>query len=94
MRKYESLIVMAPTLSEEELKGLTEKVKGVIENGGGIVENIDEWGKRRLAYEINHINEGYYVLVNFSADTQLPKELDRVLRISDNVIRHNVIKLD
>jgi small subunit ribosomal protein S6 len=58
------------------------------------MDNIDDWGKRRLAYEINDLNEGYYFLANFSADPQLPKELERILRISDNVIRHIVIKLD
>ncbi|SKA97505.1 SSU ribosomal protein S6P [Caloramator quimbayensis] len=94
MKKYETLYVVAPTLTEEEVKGVIEKVKGVIENGGGVVENIDEWGKRRLAYEINKVNEGYYVLMNFSANNELPKELDRVLRISDNIIRHLVVKLD
>ncbi|QCX33612.1 30S ribosomal protein S6 [Caloramator sp. E03] len=94
MKKYETLYIIAPTLNEEEVKGVIEKVKGVVENGGGVVENIDEWGKRRLAYEINKVNEGYYVLMNFSANNELPKELDRVLRISDNIIRHIIVKLD
>jgi small subunit ribosomal protein S6 len=94
MNKYESLFVLAPTLNEEELKASVDKFKGVIENGGGVVDNVDEWGKRRLAYEINKINEGYYVLFNFTANPELPKELDRILRISDNVIRHIVVKLD
>ena len=94
MNKYESLFVLAPTLNEEELKASIDKFKGVIENGGGVVDNVDEWGKRRLAYEINKINEGYYVLFNFTASPELPKELDRILRISDNVIRHIVVKLD
>lgn len=94
MNKYESLFVLAPTLNEEELKASVDKFKGVIENGGGVVDNVDEWGKRRLAYEINKINEGYYVLFNFTANPELPKELDRILRISDSVIRHIVVKLD
>lgn len=94
MNKYENLFVVAPTLSEEELKAAIDKVKGVIENGGGTVDNVDEWGKRRLAYEINHITEGYYILMNFSSNPELPKELDRVLRISDIIIRHLIVKLD
>lgn len=94
MKKYETLYIISPALNEEEVKGVIERVKGVVENGGGVVENIDEWGKRRLAYEINKVNEGYYVLMNFSADNELPKELDRVFRISDNVIRHIIVKLD
>lgn len=94
MNKYESLFVIAPSLTDEEVKAVVEKTKGVIENGGGVVDNVDEWGKRRLAYEINKINEGYYVLVNFTSNPELPKELDRIFRISDNVIRHLVVKLD
>lgn len=94
MNKYESLFVLAPTLDEEALKAAIEKVKGVIENGGGVVDNVDEWGKRRLAYEIDKINEGFYFLVNFSSNSELPKELDRVFRISDNVIRHLIIRLE
>jgi small subunit ribosomal protein S6 len=94
MNKYESLFVVAPSLPEEEVKATIEKVKGVILNGGGVIDNVDEWGKRRLAYEINKVNEGYYVLAHFSAAAELPKELDRILRISDNVIRHIIVKLD
>lgn len=94
MKKYETLFVLNPTLNEEELKAAEEKIKGVIENGGGVIENIDLWGKRRLAYEINHITEGYYVLINFNAGPELPKELDRILRISDKVIRHIVVRID
>lgn len=94
MNKYETLFVIAPTLEEEAYKAVIEKVKGVIENGGGVVDNVDEWGKRRLAYEINHINEGYYVLMNFSSNPELPKELDRVLRITDTVIRHLIVNIE
>lgn len=94
MNKYETLFVIAPTLEEEAYKAVIEKVKGVIENGGGVVDNVDEWGKRRLAYEINHINEGYYVLMNFSSNPELPKELDRVLRITDSIIRHLVVNIE
>lgn len=94
MRKYEALFILEPTLNEEAYKAALDRVKGVIENGGGVIENVDEWGKRRLAYEIEKINEGFYVLINFEANTDLPKELDRILRISDFVIRHIVVKLD
>lgn len=94
MNRYETLFVANPNLTEEQLKALVDKVKGVIEGGNGVVDNVDEWGKRRLAYEINHINEGYYFLINFTSAPELPKELDRILRISDDVIRHLVVKLD
>lgn len=92
MRKYENIFVMHPSLDEETVKGLIEKFKGVIENGGGTIENVDFWGKRKLAYEIAKVNEGYYTLINFTANPELPKELDRVFRITDGIIRHMIVK--
>jgi small subunit ribosomal protein S6 len=92
MRKYETIFILHPSLDEEAVKANVEKFKGVIENGGGVVDNVDSWGKRKLAYEINKITEGYYTLVNFTANTDLPKELDRVFRITDSVVRHIIIK--
>ncbi|NEZ47875.1 30S ribosomal protein S6 [Clostridium niameyense] len=94
MRKYETVFILNPSLDEEGYKANVEKFKGVIENAGGTIENVDLWGKRKLAYEINKINEGYYVLINFLADTELPKELDRVFRITDTVMRHMIITLE
>jgi ribosomal protein S6 len=94
MKKYETLFVLNPTLDEEGLKANLDRIKGVIEQGGGTISNVDEWGKRRLAYEINDINEGYYVLMNFEAESELPKELDRIFRITDAVIRHLIINLE
>jgi len=92
MRKYETIFILHPSLDEEAVKANVEKFKGVIENGGGVIENVDFWGKRKLAYEINKIGEGYYTLVNFNANPELPKELDRVFRISDAVVRHIIVK--
>ena len=92
MRKYETIFILHPSLDEEAVKANIEKFKGVIENGGGTVENVDFWGKRKLAYEIAKVNEGFYTLINFGANTELPKELDRVFRITDGVIRHIVVK--
>ncbi|EJP6473988.1 30S ribosomal protein S6 [Clostridium sp. FAM 1755] len=91
MRKYETVFILNPALDEEGYKANVEKFKGVIENAGGTVDNVDLWGKRKLAYEVKKINEGYYTLMNFTADTELPKELDRVFRITDTVIRHMII---
>lgn len=91
MRKYETIFILHPSLDEEAVKANIEKFKGVIENGGGTVENVDFWGKRKLAYEIAKVNEGFYTLINFEANTELPKELDRVFRITDSVIRHIII---
>ena len=92
MRKYENIFVAHPSLDEEAVKALIEKFKGVIENGGGTVDNVDFWGKRKLAYEIAKVNDGYYTLINFTASPELPKELDRVLRITDGIIRHMIVK--
>lgn len=92
MRKYENIFIAHPSLDEEAVKALIEKFKGVIEAGNGTVDNVDFWGKRKLAYEINKVNEGYYTLINFTADTELPKELDRVFRITDGVLRHIIVR--
>ena len=92
LRKYETIFILHPSFDEEAVKANIEKFQGVIENGGGKVENVDFWGKRKLAYEIAKVNEGFYTLINFEANTELPKELDRVFRITDGVIRHIVVK--
>lgn len=94
MNKYETLFILKSTLDEEALKAGVEKFKGVIENGGGTIDNVDAWGKRKLAYEIDKQTEGIYTLINFTADSQLPKELDRVFRITDSVVRHIIVSLE
>ena len=91
MKKYETIFILNPAFDEETVKANIEKFKGVIENGGGTVENVDFWGKRKLAYEIKKVSEGYYTLVNFTANPELPKELDRIFRITDGVIRHIIV---
>ena len=91
MRKYETIFIQNPILDEEAVKANIEKFKGIIENGGGTVDNVDFWGKRKLAYEIKKVSEGYYTLFNFTAGSELPKELDRVFRITDGIIRHIII---
>ena len=73
MRKYETIFILHPSLDEEAVKANIEKFKGVIENGGGTIENVDFWGKRKLAYEIAKVKEGFYTLINFEANTELPK---------------------
>jgi len=91
MRNYETIFILHPSLDDEAIKANIEKFKGVIENGGGVIENVDEWGKRKLAYPIEKINDGYYTLVNFKSSPELPKELERVFRITDGVIRFMVV---
>ena len=84
--KYEVLYVLNPNLTEEETQGIVEKFKTLIEQNG-TVDEMDEWGKRKLAYEIDYLSEGYYVLVKFTSGPEFPAELDRVLGITDGVIR-------
>ena len=90
MKKYEVMFIIDPTLEDAQKDATVETVQGIIASEGE-VENVDVWGMRKLAYPIQKKNEGYYVVIDFSADTELPKELDRRLRISDNVIRHMII---
>jgi small subunit ribosomal protein S6 len=94
MRNYETIFILHPSFDEEAVKTAVDKFKGVIETEGGVIDNVDLWGKRRLAYEIDKVNEGIYVLFNFQAEPELPKELDRIFRITDGVIRHIIVKLD
>lgn len=94
MRNYETIFILHPSFDEEAVKTAVDKFKGVIEAGAGTIDNVDLWGKRRLAYEIDKVNEGIYVLFNFQAEPELPKELDRIFRITDGVIRHIIVKLD
>ena len=83
---YEVLYIIDPDKGEEGIAAIVEKFKTMIEERGTIVE-MEEWGKRKLAYLINDKPEGYYVLVKFTADPELPAELDRVLKITDGIMR-------
>ncbi|GAB2717016.1 30S ribosomal protein S6 [Paenibacillus thermoaerophilus] len=91
MRKYELIYILRPDLDQEGVQSLVEKFQTVIANGGE-VEKVDVWGKRRLAYEIEKHREGYYVLINFSAPAETVSELDRVLKITDEVIRYMIVR--
>ena len=92
MNNYEVLFVIANALDDERKEAAIEAVKGIIGDGGGEVTNVNVTGTRRLAYPIEKKTEGYYVLVEFGAPPELPKELDRKLRISDDVVRHIIVK--
>ena len=86
IEKYECMYVLDPNLTEEETGALVEKFKTLIE-GSGTIDEMQEMGKRKLAYEINYLTEGYYVLVKFTCSPDFPAELDRVMGITDGVIR-------
>ena len=88
---YETVIVLSTKQGEEGIKALIEKFQTLIAPNG-TVDSVDEWGKRRLAYEIDHENEGYYVLINFSCEPEFPAELDRVYKITSGILRTLIIK--
>ena len=90
---YEAVYILDPALSEEDVAALVAKFKGVVEADGSVTE-VDEWGKRRLAYPINDLMEGYYVLMTFTAAAAVPAELDRVFRITDGVMRSLIVCRD
>ena len=92
MKAYELLFFVAPTISDEDRVAVMKRIETTIAEGAGKVDNVDEWGKRKLAYEINGLTDGDYTLVNFHADPQTVAELDRVLRINDAVVRHMIVK--
>jgi len=92
MRKYELMYIIRPDLEQEPTKEIVEKFQSVITDNGGEIEKLEEMGKRRLAYEIAGYREGNYVLVNFQAEPTLVAELERVLRITDGVIRYLIVK--
>lgn len=92
MTNYEAVIIFNPKLEEEAFEAAITKVEDVIKNGNGEINKTDRWGKRRLAYEIKDCLEGQYVLVDFLAPSETSKELDRILRISEDAIRHLIVK--
>lgn len=94
MSKYELMYIIDSSLEETARKELIDRFSKLLVDNGGEVEKIDEWGKRRLAYSIDYKNEGYYVLVNFSAGPNVPRELERNLQISEHVLRYLVVKLE
>ena len=90
MKNYELVYVVRPTAEDEVKEAVLNKIQEVI-SANGEVEKVDTWGNRKLAYQIAKFSEGFYVLVNFKASADLPKELDRNLKINENVIRHMIV---
>ena len=87
---YEVLYVINPTLSEEDTAALVARFKELAESRGTVNE-VEEWGKRKLAYLINDLDEGYYVLMSFTADPAFPAELDRLMRINTGIMRSIIV---
>jgi len=93
LREYEVMLILPAEADEKVVSTAIDRIAKVISTNGGEVGNIDRWGRRRFAFEIDHQNEGYYVVANFTADPAAQPELDRVLNLADEVIRHKVIAL-
>jgi small subunit ribosomal protein S6 len=93
MRPYEVMIILDPGLDDDAVRASVDRSTDLIRANGGTVGRVDRWGRRRLAYEIRHQREGYYVLVEASAPPAAMAELDRVLLLADEVLRHKVIRL-
>lgn len=88
MNKYELTIIINGKLDDETRDSSLEKIKGYIERFGGTIIKIDDWGKRRLAYEIDKVKEGFYYFINFEADAEAPNEIEKRVRIMETVLRY------
>ena len=94
MNKYELAVVVSAKLEDEDRAATIEKVKEYITRFGGTVTEVDEWGKRKLAYEIQKMREGFYYFVRFEADAACPAEVEKRVRIMENVIRYLCVRQD
>ena len=94
MNKYELAVVVNAKIEDDERAATLDKVKGYIERFGGTVTNVDEWGKKRLAYDIQKMKEAFYYFIQFDADASVPYEVENNIRIMENVIRYLCVRQD
>lgn len=94
MNKYELAVVVNAKIEDDERAATIDKVKGYIERFGGTVTNVDEWGKKRLAYDIQKMKEAFYYFIQFDADASVPYEVETNIRIMENVIRYLCVRQD
>jgi small subunit ribosomal protein S6 len=94
LREYELVYIVSPELSEEETSSLVERVNQFISSRGGVVDKVDNWGRRKLAYPIKSFREGNYFLTQFKLEPGLTRDLENSLRMSEDIIRHLVVRLD
>ena len=92
MNKYELAVVVSAKIEDDERAAVIDKCKALVERFGGTITEVDEWGKKRLAYEIQKMKEGYYYFIQFDADTTVPAEIEKRVRIMENVIRYLCVK--
>jgi small subunit ribosomal protein S6 len=92
LREYEIMLIVDPDADETALTAVIDRVSGIITGRGGEVKKVDRWGRRRLTFEINRRTEGQYVVMQFQADPEVVQQLERTLRVADEVLRHKVVK--
>ena len=92
MNKYELAVVVSAKIEDEERAAVVDKCKALIERFGGTITNVDDWGKKRLAYEIQKMKEGFYYFIQFEAESSAPAEIESRIRFMDNLLRYLVVK--
>jgi small subunit ribosomal protein S6 len=90
---YEAMLIIIPELDEEQVENTISRFQTIIERTGGEVGNVNHWGRRKLAYEIDHRTDGFYLVMEFTAGERTLTELKRILRVSDDVLRHMIVRL-
>ena len=93
MREYEAVYIIKPNFEDEKYPEKKKKYTALIQNNGGEIVSVEPWGKKRLAYEIEKLREGYYVLTRFNAGPDLPQELERNFKIADEIMRYLIVKV-
>jgi len=94
LRNYELMLIVSPEVMDEALDATVDRISRLITEKGGTVSNVEQWGKRRLAYPIGHFSEGTYVLTRFESKPDLGKELEAKLLISEDILRHLLIRIE
>ena len=94
MNKYELAVVVSAKIEDEERAAVVDRCKALIERFGGVITEVEDWGKKRLAYEIQHMKEGFYYFIRFDAESTAPAEIESRVRIMDNVIRYLCVRQD
>lgn len=94
MSKYELTVVVSAKIEDDERAAVIDKCKALVERFGGTITNVDEWGKKKLAYEVQKMSEAYYYFIQFDAEPTVPAEVEQDVRIMDNVLRFLVVRKD
>ena len=94
MRKYELAVVVSAKIEDDERAAVVDKCKALIERFGGTVTNVDDWGKKRMAYEVQKMKDAFYYFIQFDAAAEVPAELEQSVRIMDNVLRFLCVRKD